>query len=71
MLAEIYESYRRAQTAQLLEVSNTFFVPLLVQEPEDWRAAKNRIAFIGQETLDWKFGAEDASMYNYEWNCPD
>ena len=71
MLFDLYETYRLAQTAPLVGIAERFYPPLLVREPEDWSSAKNRIAFVGQETLDWQFNALDAAKWKYAWGRAD
>ena len=71
MLFDLYETYRRAQTSSVFGVADHFYPPLLVKKPEDWSSAKNRIAFVGQETLNWQFNALNAADWKYTWDRED
>jgi hypothetical protein len=62
-----YELWRSRGKAQIADISEEFYPPLLVWEPDNWRNATHRVAYIGQETLGWSW-TRDVTEYGYTWN---
>jgi hypothetical protein len=62
MLEDVYKNFRGPSNNLKPEISDHFYPPLLVRPDASWRSAKNRLAWIGQETFGpvWNFDRERA-----------
>ena len=58
MLKEIYERWRRRSVDGLQPIAEMLYPPLLIKEPSDWQESRQRVMYIGQETMGWGTGDE-------------
>lgn len=72
MLNETYQRWRLRAASEIDQIAEAFFPPLLIQPPDDWDVARQRVAYIGQETLGWIWSAKEAEEYRYfSWEYKD
>jgi hypothetical protein len=71
MLTAIYEQWRSRAKSEIAQIGDCFHPPVLVQQPPDWVNATHRVAYIGQETLGWRWIKNDPDDRYYTWEYED